>query len=192
MNFSAQFHVKRITFEKFTKDFDKKAMGLVYRAAREWLKAVIRAVPVWTGFAQGSIKFARGPNGNLQRYLNVAMPISARAERPKWYYHPGRANRIRKIPTEAGRFGAYKFVHDRHVYRFRFRSNVVHFILNEFYSHPQIASAPWYSLDDGWKAFDAYIRENWKKLPHIFDYIRDLPLINISNEQLRIIGHVDG
>lgn len=136
---------------------------MMRQAARAWLRAIILYVPVWTGFAKGSIKFASGPQGFLGAALNVAIPINPSHTRPKWYYHPGRKTRVRKIPQNGGRFSRYNFSVARKVYYFSFRSDVAHFIINDFYgSHA--TGAAWGASEKGKRAFEEYIVLNFNRV----------------------------
>lgn len=141
------------------KTMDAALKILIREAAREWLRAVVLQVPVWSGQALGSIKFARGTNGNLSRYLNVSIPIVPVKARPNknQYSNPGKYN----FPTAQNR------------YRFSFRSDVIYYIHNEFFPRTdpgaggQQIEAPWHSLEAGKEAFQAVIAAAKKKLPRL-------------------------
>lgn len=170
-----KFEFSKITFDTggFTKAFDEKAARLVRMAARAWLRALILQIPVWTGFALGSVKFAKGSGGNLGKYLNVAIPISPRSRRPRFYYHRG-GRRTPKTPERAGTYSEYNFPSGQWRYRFSFRSDVIHFILNEFYASVS-PSSPWLSMNAGRRAFLDYMKEHVKDLPKVKDYVIKSP-----------------
>lgn len=189
----AHFNVRlsglKVNKGKFTKAFEAKAESLMKKAAAAWLRAVIIAVPIWTGFARGSLKFADGPRGNLSRFLQVAVPTSSRRKFPKWYYHPGR-KRIRKIPENAGRFAHYTFSTTRHVYTFTYTSTVIHFLIEDFFGRVS-PSAPWHSGEAGRAAWLAYFEQHINELPKIAAYNQPVPVIEITNGQLRILSGRD-
>jgi hypothetical protein len=146
----------------YNKRLDDSFNILIRGAARAWLRAIITKIPIWTGFALGSVKFARGKNGFLAQYLNVAIPISTPQKYPKFYYHPSRVNRIRKIPENASKFGQYNFSAQRKIFQFFFRSDVVHFIINDFYGSR--VTGPWHSMEFAQLAFEEYIKRNFARV----------------------------
>lgn len=156
---------------KWSKAVDEAIQRLVKKAAVEWLKAVIKKIPVYSGFAKGSIANAEGFNGNLSRYLREAVSISPVKNAPKWYYHPGRSGRIRKTAENAGQFAHYTFTSGQHKFGFFFRSDVVHLIINNFFKSVSPTS-DWQALEAGRKAFSHYIRENIRgKIPKIKHFL---------------------
>lgn len=148
---------------KWTREFEKQIGILMRQAARAWLREVALQVPVWTGMAKGSVAFARGPGGHLARYLNVSIPIIPT------HYVKG------KNPLAGGRMGRYSFTNARHVWRFTFRTDVPHFILNEFYSTPvgpQYKARPWNIFPAANEIFQQTLRSEIKRrLPKIKSYI---------------------
>lgn len=153
--------------DPFYKTMDAAILRLIRVAAREWLRAMIVRVPVWSGMARGSIKFASGPNGNLSRFLNVAIPIVP---------HPGARTKYKN--AEAGaKYGHWNITSGNHNYRFFFRSDVLHYIHNEFFARTdpgaggQQIVAPWHSLEVGAEAFNAAIEKGKSSLPRIQDAI---------------------
>jgi hypothetical protein len=156
--------------DPYKKKLDEAIQRLIRECAREWLRAMIVRIPVWTGHTKGSIKFASGTNGNLGRYLNVSIPISP---------HPGAARQIRQGKTAAsgGRKGRYSFTVQNHVYRFYFRSDVIYFLQNDFFARTdrgaggQQILAPWGSAEAGAAAFRAALIAGKRKLPRIQDAI---------------------
>lgn len=170
---------------KFTETLEKAIETMMRQAARAWLRAVIVKVAVWTGFALGSIKFARGNGGDLARFLNVAVPITRAGglkRTPRWYYSPS-GERTEKRPENAGRYAQFSFTSGRHIFTFRFRDDVVHFMLNNFYDSVSPTS-PWNAIAAGHEAFKEYIKENIHKLPKIGRYI-------IKEPSVRFLGGAD-
>lgn len=185
----AHFNVKLFGLKtetgRFTKAFDSKAEVLMKKAAAAWLRAVIVRVPVWTGFARGSLKFADGPRGNLSRFLQVAVPITGRRKTPKWYYHPGRG-KVEKTPENAGRFAHYTFSTSRHVYTFTFTSTVVHYLIEEFFGQVS-PTAPWLSMEAGRQAWLEYFDAHILDLPKLKDFTYPVPVVELTKGQLKIL-----
>lgn len=150
---------------KFTLALDQASQVLVRQAAREYLRAVVIRVPVWSGAALGSVKFASGPNGNLGRFLNVSIPISPK--KGAW----------RKNKNQFSGKGEYSFTSQRHIFSFLFKSDVIHFFLNNFFARTdpgakgQRIQAPWSALEAGGAAFESTIALGIAKLPKVQDYI---------------------
>jgi hypothetical protein len=169
----------RFAKEPFKKKMDESIKRLIREAAREWLRAMIVRIPVWTGQTLGSVKFARGTNGNLSRYLNVAIPIVP---------HPSARVRSNKNPS-TGR-GTYSFTSGQHIYRFYFRSDVIYFLYNDFFVRTdrgaggQQIEAPWLSMEAGAAAFREALIRGKPRLPRIVDAIAKtrIPIrgINVS------------
>lgn len=148
-----------------TKTYDEKFKVILRNGARAYIKELIVRVPVWTGMSRGSIKFARGPGGFLGAYLNVAIPIIP---------HPEARVTSSKNATVGGRFGSYDFRSSNHVYRFRFRSDVLQFILNEFYyspTRPEFLDRPWHAQEFAAVAFRRSLDEQLAKLPRLRSYL---------------------
>lgn len=185
-SFRGQLHGIKFDEKSFTKKFDAAAKILVRQAARAWLRTVIVKVPAWTGFAQGSIKFAKGPNGDLAAFLRVAFPITpnpaARNKNgtpyPKHYF-TDKGTKILKTPENGGRFGHYNFPSAQMRYRFRYSNEVIHFEINEFYTDVSPKS-PWNSMAAASKAFQRYIKANAKNLPHVNSFLVNGPVIRFG------------
>jgi hypothetical protein len=167
--FSGQLQGLKLAKGKFTKVLDRQLQVLVRLAAREWLRAVIIKVPVYTGFALGSVKNAEGEKGNLARFLNVAVPIVPVNKRLHFYYHPGR-KRIVKNEDTGAYFSKYAFVNFNKVYRFRFQSDIIYYMINDFFGSD--FTGPWNSMDAGKTAFFEYLDANKvRMLPKVSDYL---------------------
>lgn len=159
---------------RFTKQLERQCEALVKAAAREWLRAMIVRVPIWTGMAAGSVKFARGPNGNLSAFLNFDFDIIP---------HPRARTSPQKNQLRGGAQGHYNFTTSNHVFRFSFRSDVVHYMHNEFFvrsdrgASGQQIEAPWHSFAAGRVAFQAHIQQGITKLPKVKDFIIKAPIL---------------
>lgn len=157
----AYVRIKQIKFDapKFGKTLEQKMERFHRNAAREWVRAVVKSIPVWSGFALGSVKFAEGMGGNLSRYLNIAIPITPVPKAPRWYYHDWKDKRIQKIAINAGRFASFNFSSTNHVFRFRFRSDVIHLIINDNYSSFSPTS-PWFAMERANRAYKNFVNKH--------------------------------
>ena len=139
----------------FRKSVDSAIRIALRMAAREWLRAVIPHVPVYTGMARGSLQ----PLGN---FLKVAIPISPVASRPGMGVAAGEA------------LGSFEFSNIDGVYSFLYSTGVEHFITNNYYSVPLPLRnpTPWKAFEAGNAAFEAYLAENIpKRIPRVTPYI---------------------
>lgn len=178
--FQASLHSFKFDEDRFTKAFEKAALILIKKAAREWIKAVIIRIGTWTGFAKGSIKFARGPFGDLGSFLRVSIPINKNKEyirtgRPRFYYGNGDI-KVPKTPERGGIRGRYNFTQSQGRHRFFYRSDTVHMVANVFYKNAEIPSTSKEAMRAGAKAFRAYIRAHAGDLPRVRDYIGKMKL----------------
>jgi hypothetical protein len=155
-------NLKILKFNKkgYTEALQKAIDVQVRQAAREWLRAVIHEVPVYSGQARASLL-------PLSRYLRVALPIEPTEAGQKRY--PGGI-------TKGSVQGQFDFSSEGYVSRFSFSTTVPHFLINEFNvglgQPPLIHPTPWKSMEYGKIAFQAYLRENLKKkLPRIGKYV---------------------
>ena len=157
----------------FTKTTDGIMEIQMRQAAREWLRAVIVKVPVWTGMSRGSLK-------PLGAFLRVKVPISPVASRKGMGIAAGEKKSSFEFTKENGR------------YIFRFEENVAHYTVNEYYnanvSSPEVANpdkgkiggtglnlknpGPYGSFKAGGKAWQRYIDANLAdKLPKVADFV---------------------
>jgi hypothetical protein len=163
-----RFEVKAkiISFERtrFINDLVKVADEQMRQAAREWLRAVILKVPVYTGASRGSLL-------PLGRYLNIAIPIHPVVRHPRW------------SPEVGALMQFFNFSHDLPslTWTFQYSTQVPHYLINEFNvglgQPPLIEPTPWRSFAAGKIAWDNYVRtEFFRRLPKISDYIRTIDL----------------
>lgn len=159
----------------------QEALQVIMRGgAREWLRATFIHVPVWTGMARGSLKFARGYGGVLSRVLNVAIPISP---------HPKARRSPKKTPERGGDLSEFTFIHTGRINRFRFRTDTFHYWHNEFFARTdggamgQQIIAPWHSFEYGKAAFRRYLQtEGLKKIPKLAKYLKTNAARHITSE----------
>lgn len=154
--------VKILKFDKkgYTEALGKAVEVQVRQAAREWLRAVIIEVPVYSGQAASSLV-------PLSQYLRIAIDTS-----------PTENARERKLDGRSlGRSqGHYSFDHTDTIYTFSFSTEVPHYLINEFNTGlgqpPLIHPTPWKSMTYGKIAFQNYLKSNLKdKIPKISKYI---------------------
>lgn len=147
-----------ISVNRYTKTLDETMQVQLRQAARAWLRAVLVAVPVWTGTARGSLK-------PLGAYLRVAVPISPIA------FRRGKGPEI-GAGQSSFTFGTPK----PGLYTFEFNEQVAHYLINEFndvsehihLTHP----TPWESFQRGEEAFQKYVDDVLPgRLPRIEDFI---------------------
>ena len=140
----------RFDAKKFTDALRDLAEAQVRQAAREWLRAVIPKVPVFTGTARGTLM-------PLGRLIRVAVPISPKAVRPN--RGPGVGASL-----TTGRY----FYREGNRFYFRFNTDVSHFIYNNLQPAPDppfrlINETPWYATQAGNEAFNRYLAEELPK-----------------------------
>lgn len=155
---------------KYTKALEDKLERLIKQAAKEWMRAVILRVPVLTGFAKGSIKFA---GGDLASFLNVSVPINPISKNTRYYRH-STGRRTEKTPEKGGLYSTYNFTSEQHRFRFNYRNNISYFLVNDFFGKG--THTPWNSMIEGRRAFSKYIRENLISLPKILDSKIKVPI----------------
>lgn len=167
-----QFKTKLLGFKlngaAWSKQFQRDMERLTRQATREWIRAVIMQIPVWTGMALGSVKFARGSNGSLAQFLHVAVPINPVSSTGKTFMSPTSGKPVHldktKTPEAGGQMADYRFIFTKKTFAFQFKSTVPHFMHNEFFERTdpgaagQRIEAPWNSLEKGRAAYLNYLR----------------------------------
>ncbi len=162
----------KLEYGKFTKSLNEIMETQLRNAAREWLRAVVIATPVYSGESRGSLLPLAG---YLHRHIDI-FPAHAWKVRP-----PGPTSL--GIEVGASR-GSYSFTSTNYVYTFTFSTEVPQFLINEFNvglgSPPLIHPTPWRALEAGENAINQYLDENiLKRFPKVSDYvvlIKDLGL----------------
>jgi hypothetical protein len=156
--FNAKMVKPVLNGKKFGKTLDGYLQVQLRQAAREWLRAVIPRVPVYTGTARASLK-------PLGRFLRVAVPIRPVASRPGMGQFAGESQ------------GIFEFKNERFVYTFTIGTGVRHYVTNEFYDvrpkiHLQHEPIPWQSHAAGQAAFLRYVNSTIpKRMPSIKDFL---------------------
>lgn len=163
LEFRGRLSYPKFDASKYTQALQDACEVQLRQAAREWLRAVIPHVPVWTGTARGSLQ-------PLGRFLNVAIPIVPSA--------PPKAMRFNRGASYGASQGHFKFSRRDKRFIFHYSSDVKHFLENEFYHAPNPPyhlrnETPWNAFVYGKAAFDAYMKGTLpKRIPKIADYIR--------------------
>lgn len=146
--------------------FDQKQFTIALRAdlqtqlrqaARAFLRAVIKRVPVDTGEARGTLL-------PLGRFLNISVPIPNAKPIPNKDAGTGEMENPLIFEFESTEEGEF----------FKAQLQLFHYWWNDFfsqhYTNAQI-DPPWHSIDDGVDAFMAYIKtEGVRKLPRIKNF----------------------
>jgi hypothetical protein len=145
MLFKGRVSFPRLDVESYTEAMEAIVRTQMRQAAREWLRAVIPRVPVWTGMARGTLQ-------PLGRFLKVAVPIHPVAVRPGMG------------PGVGARKSHFSFPERDHRFYFQWSTDVFHFIQNEFYQAPNPPfrlrhPTPWNAILAGKAAFDRYVAE---------------------------------
>lgn len=163
---------RKFTFNRggFTKALDAKLDRSMILAARAWLEAVLKQVPVWSGQAAGSAKLATGRSGPssglfLYQFVKAQLP-------PLSPLH----SRRNKNPSTGGAQGRYTFSSSRNQYRFTFQSDVIYFVIQDFYNIGVSPSAPWGALEAGAAAFSKSLRS--VNLPTVKDFTLSVDITN--------------
>lgn len=160
---------------KITPAMQSKIERFVKDAAREWLRAVVVRIPIWTGMSRGALAMAKGRSGPtagkfLRTVLNIQIPIGSRTSDSK-----AKAKRIGKTSAQGGRESRFTFSYDEAGKRFNFtyQTDVVQFIANDLYNvrdgaafGSQGAGAwarPWGAMKAGDLAFDEYVARYARK-----------------------------
>lgn len=161
MKIKIKFVYIKLNKGAFTKALAESLETQNRQAARAWLRAVIIKVPTWTGEARGSLR-------PLGQFLRVAIPIVP--SNSKWAQRAIEQGHTAEAGEAKGRFefkneGGKRFV-------FVFSSDVVHYLINEFYNVKPpihlITLSPWFSFRAGKLAYKKYLNENLKeKIPKI-------------------------
>lgn len=164
IKFRGRLSFPKLDVTKYTEALEEAIETQIRQAAREWLRAVIPKVPVWTGTARGSLQ-------PLGRFLRVAIPISPVARRKGMGPEVGASK------------GTFKFQRRGRRFVFTASSTVDHFIQNNFYQAPTPPfhlkePTPWKAFEAGDEAFIRYIKANLvKRIPKLKEFIKYKTLV---------------
>ncbi len=153
---------------KWTKTMRKVMERRNREAIRAFIRATVAKVPVYTGMARSSIKYASGPFGPLAAWLNVSVPIDPveqRSRREKFYSQG-------KSIQSGSQLGQYTVEMGPKKYNFSFNSDVPHYFTNEYIDVGISHTAPWQSFADGYRAYQNEFREGVvKNFPGLRPYV---------------------
>ena len=143
---------------KFTKTLNETVETQMRMAAREWLRAVVPLVPVYTGTAKGTLR-------PLGQFLRVAVPIKPLKSR-------------KGLGPEVGATASsFEFGRQGNTFTFKWNHTINYAIINEFYSRPNppfrlTNPTPWNAIVAGNAAWDAYVKTTLpKKVPKLADFM---------------------
>ncbi len=156
--FNPTFKVIRFKRREYTDWLRSEVQQQIRVAARAFLRAVIKRVPVDTGEARGTLL-------PLGRFLNVHVPIDPKRQQNNKDAGTGEIEHPLIFDFESTDKGEY----------FTAQLQLFHYWWNDFftqnYVNPQI-DPPWHSIDDGVDAFMEYIKtEGIRKLPQLKDFL---------------------
>ena len=128
------------------------------QAVREWLRAVIAKVPVYTGTAKGTFK-------PLGRYLRVAVPVSPINTSKKYFYYKGKKYRLGL--TAAEEYLTFSFKSRRtpftYSYNFDYDIKLPYLVWNDIQPGPSWfpfkTPPPYYATNAGEAAYNKYLSE---------------------------------
>lgn len=158
--FKGEFAELGINITGLTKALEEGIAVQIRQAMREFIREVIKKVPVYTGMSRGALK----PIG---RFLRVQIPIKPDAGAKR---HP------EKTVAKGEQRGGFVF-YDRGLNQSAtVKISVTHYLINEFYNNPGNLPlrhpTPWGSFEAGRKAFRAYLKANLvKKVPRITNFV---------------------
>jgi hypothetical protein len=139
-----------------TRSLEQVSEVVLRQAARSWLRAMVKAVPVWEGTARGTLK-------PLGRFLRVAVPISPVADpRKRRATIGGKLFNLGPVAGEA--YSEYELIEEFPKYILKFTEKLPYVVWNSFGQPlPQVKSAPWFAFDKAGEAAKATVREELRK-----------------------------
>lgn len=184
--FRVVFDSLKINKQKFTVKLKEHLQVHIRLAAREFLKAAIPKIPVWTGFSAGSL----GHLASFAGYTYSVNPIttggrsftfSRRGSRFRsqtlkqrhYYYHPG-GGKVLKTPTAGGRFAtpttAIVKISNNQI-TFNYNVTISYFNVSDIRKSISPRS-PWRSFEAGRKSFfDHLLKVTTKTMPNPMQFI---------------------
>lgn len=164
IEFKNAFFFLELESFRYTKTLDLKCGQIIREGAREWLRAVIKRVPVQTGAARSTLI----PLSRVLREPFAVTPVR------KWDRRAlGESKNTFTVKDD--RTNPMSFV-----YEFSWSSDLVWYEINEYqkaiFGHRgvnpyPVASAPWHSLEAGRDAFFRHINTTMQhRLPKFVDF----------------------
>ena len=137
----------------FRADLTKLGEVEVRQAAREWLRAVIKEIPTYTGTARGTFK-------PLGQFLKVAIPKSTPVSNRKSKRIQGRTYKLG--PAAGAQYGTdFDFTQNAFKFGFNYTVELPYIWWNSFGpGPPQLKKpTPWFAIQQGTTAFGNHLRE---------------------------------
>lgn len=203
---SAKFFAFTIDKKKYTKTLDEEIKRQMRMAARAFLNVAMRAVPVRTGFARGSLRNlaeAAGLSGGgggtatpaalfLKISQGLRFPSSkndmkqAGAKMPLDYYRDG-TRKILKTPQGGRDFATPPnqiITVSNYLYSFNFETFITYFRINDAFENPKNKGTPWNAFKFGLATFNNYLKTNaLSKLPRVDAFVIETK-ITVSGGQV--------
>lgn len=151
--FTTRARLPKFFLKSFKTQLGQLSEREVKQAAREWLRAVIKEIPTFTGTARGTFK-------PLGQFLRVAIPQHT----PKSDRKSKRINgRVYQLGFAAGaQYGEdFEFKQDGLRYEFNYTVELPYIWWNSFGPGPANLTkpTPWFAIQKGTTAFGNHIRE---------------------------------
>jgi len=175
MKLYGSVNILELDAPKLTATFRKIMERRNREAIRAYIRAVLTRVPVYTGMARASIKYADGPNGPLASWLGVSITISPIREylKPQKYYPDGK-----NIQAGQAR-GFYTVQMGPTTFSFSFNSEVPHYYWNEYWKTLPNVKGKWQSNKYGAKAYEKEFRKGViKGFPGLKPFFRVTAVLN--------------
>jgi hypothetical protein len=133
--------------EQFIRDMEDALKIILEESAREWLRAVVHKVPIWSGEAVASLLPLAG-------YLDEEIEIHPVLDAPEGGIERGIKQSRYKFEFTGGKMS------------FIFDELVPHYLINDFNrglgQPPLIHPTPWRSLEAGREAFNRHFKQTIK------------------------------
>lgn len=203
---TAKFFAFTIDQRKYTKTLDEEIKRQMRMAARAFLNVAMRAIPVRTGFARGSLKNlaeAAGLSGGgggtatpAALFLKVSRGLRfpstredmkrAGAQMPLEYYRDG-TRKILKTPQGGRDFAtpaSQIITVSNYLYSFNFETFITYFRINDAFQNPKNKGTPWNAFKFGRATFVNYMNTTAiSKLPRVDAFVIETA-ITVSGGQV--------
>lgn len=178
LSFNYQVSLTKVNQRAFTKALKEACREAMKQAAREFLLAAVPRIPVFTGFARGSLGNLEDivgrirENGEGRLFFNRnqggrTTPYYHRKER--YYYYPGDGRKIERNTVSGRQFATptgsiLTVAEDSKVFYFKFSVDIKYFT--------RLDKARWHAFETGEIAFAQTLKTQFDKLkPKVKDYL---------------------
>lgn len=150
--------IPKLTFDRagYTKTLNRTMGQIIRQGARLWLETVAPLVPIQTGMARASLI-------PLADYLHVSLEVDPLQ---------GFKSRV-ELGIDAGQ--GFVLIDDNMStwrYSFAWKTEVLHYLLNDVYGTPTVISSPWNSVEHGDEVMWDYLyNEIPRRLPKMAKFI---------------------